>query len=73
LIQVFLPGDIRYSVLRGPHLVELELGLGLPWSLTQNGASVEITGLDALWSSCYWVVGWLLGLTRIGGSQWWAL
>jgi hypothetical protein len=46
----------------------------LPWSVTQSGASVDMTWLDALWSRCYWVAGWSsLGLRKIGGSQWWAL
>ena len=45
----------------------------LPWSVTQSGGSVDMTGLDALWSRCYWLAGWLLGLRKIGGTQWWAL
>jgi hypothetical protein len=40
LIQVCVPGDIRYSVNHSKWM--LELGLGLLWSLTQNGASVDI-------------------------------
>jgi hypothetical protein len=42
----------------------------LPWSVTESGASVDMTWLEVLLSRCYWLADWLLG---IGGSQWWAL
>jgi hypothetical protein len=44
LIQVFLPGDSRYSIKRVPYLVDVGVGvwslLGF-WGVAQNGASVD--------------------------------
>jgi hypothetical protein len=65
LIKVLHAGDSRYSILRGPHLVDFGVGVGswmmLAWGVTQSGDSVAIS-VEAPCSKCFWLAGWLLGL-----------